>query len=164
MVAAATGTIPKLFQRPLLIRQIQVYYTAFLVFAAIKWAQRQSRVHPLSVEEDEARWDKVHAANAARVYHAVVRLRGFWIKVGQYMSSRGDIMPAPWVRELSKLQDTVPFQPLADVKRTLAEELERPLEEIFSDFSDEPLAAASIAQVASAVCSGLGVVKGKRRR
>ena len=133
--------------RPLLLRQMQVYYTAAAVFLAIKVAQWKSKRYPLSEAEDEERWDAVHAANAARVYRIVIRLRGFWIKVGQYMSSRGDIMPAPWIAELSKLQDTVPFQPFADVKRTLEEDLGQPLENVFASFSEKPLASASIAQV-----------------
>lgn len=144
---AALPLLARLLRRPLLVRQLQVYYTAAIVFLSIQWQRRVSRVRPLPEEEDEERWEKVHAVNAARVYKVACRLRGFWVKVGQYLSSRGDVMPAAWVRELSKMQDTMPFQPLRDVRQTIEEELGRPVEAIFSQFSSEPIAAASIAQV-----------------
>jgi hypothetical protein len=147
LVVSTVLLFRRLFAKSLFVRQLHVYYTAAAVFLAIKLAQRKSKRYPLSEDEDEERWDAVHAANAARVYRVVCRLRGFWIKVGQYMSSRGDIMPAPWIKELSKLQDTVPFQPFEEIQQTLEEELGRPMDEVFATFSREPLASASIAQV-----------------
>jgi aarF domain-containing kinase len=143
--------LPRLLRGVLFVRQLQVYYTAVYVFLSIQWARRVSRKYPLPEDQDEARWDKVHAANAARVFAVACRLRGFWVKVGQYLSSRGDVMPGPWVKELSKLQDTMPFQAVADVLLTLQEELHRPVDEIFSEFSKTPLASASIAQVCAGV-------------
>jgi predicted unusual protein kinase regulating ubiquinone biosynthesis (AarF/ABC1/UbiB family) len=63
------------------------------------------------------------------------------------MSSRGDVMPAPWVEELSKLQDAMPARAGSAVRRDLAREFGRPLDAIFARFEDTALASASIAQV-----------------
>lgn len=77
-----------------------------------------------------------------------------FIKFGQLLSTRPDIIPPDIVRELAKLQDRVPTFPFDKARAIIEGELERPLDDIFSDFSREPLAAASIAQVYRAVLPG----------
>ncbi len=83
----------------------------------------------------------------ARRFHALaVELGGLMIKVGQYMSSRLDVLPPEVTRELEGLQDEVPAVPFAAV-RTLAEgQLGAPLGEQFAAFAPEPIAAASFGQ------------------
>lgn len=84
-----------------------------------------------------------------------LRPSSFWfdntVQVGQYLSSRGDVMPEPWVRALSGLQDSMPFRTASDLKNSLQLYYGKPLEEIFLSFDDIPLASASIAQVHKAV-------------
>jgi ubiquinone biosynthesis protein len=70
-----------------------------------------------------------------------------FIKLGQLLSTRGDLLPAAYVEELKKLQDAVPPIPFAVAKQQIEAELEAPLGELYSDFSPEPLAAASVGQV-----------------
>jgi ubiquinone biosynthesis protein len=70
-----------------------------------------------------------------------------FVKLGQVLSSRPDILPPDWVRELTALQDRVPPMPPAEVRRVLQEGLGRPLEELFEQVAEEPLASASMAQV-----------------
>ncbi|MFN3264980.1 MAG: ABC1 kinase family protein, partial [Aquificaceae bacterium] len=70
-----------------------------------------------------------------------------FIKIGQILSTRPDIMPESYILELSKLQDRVPPSEPEQIRRIIEEELGKPVEEVFEYFEDEPLASASIGQV-----------------
>ena len=70
-----------------------------------------------------------------------------FIKFGQVLSSRPDLLPTEFVKELTKLQDSVPPFPFGDVKALIEAQFGRPLTEVFASFEEEPLAAASLAQV-----------------
>jgi ubiquinone biosynthesis protein len=73
-----------------------------------------------------------------------------YIKFGQIMSNRPDILPEELIRELEKLQSDVPPFSSEEALSILEEELGKPLSGIFQEFSEEPLASASIAQVHAA--------------
>ncbi|MDD9818347.1 MAG: ubiquinone biosynthesis regulatory protein kinase UbiB [Gammaproteobacteria bacterium] len=86
------------------------------------------------------------------------RLRGFleelgpiYVKLGQILSTRRDLLPGDIAEELAKLQDRVPPFPSAQARKIIEAEYGKGLEEIFADFQDQPLASASIAQVHTAV-------------
>jgi ubiquinone biosynthesis protein len=70
-----------------------------------------------------------------------------FIKLGQLLSTRPDLIPADFLDELAKLQDDIPSFSLEEVRAIFKEELGRYPEEIFHYFDTEPLAAASIGQV-----------------
>lgn len=70
-----------------------------------------------------------------------------YIKLGQLLSTRPDLLPPVFIDELVRLQDRVEPVPFDGVREVLEEELGRPLDEIFESFDPEPVAAASIAQV-----------------
>lgn len=82
---------------------------------------------------------------------ALEELGPTYIKLGQILSTRPDLVPVDFIRELSKLQDKVPPFPLAAVQRIVEAELQKPLDEIFDHFETKPLASASIGQVHRAV-------------
>jgi len=87
----------------------------------------------------------------ARLRMALEELGPAFIKVGQLFSTRADLLPLSFTRELSRLLDEVPpFSP-DKARQIVAGELKNPLEQIFSSFDAEPLAAASIGQVHRAV-------------
>ncbi|MCA9772171.1 MAG: AarF/ABC1/UbiB kinase family protein, partial [Myxococcales bacterium] len=82
-----------------------------------------------------------------RIRMAFEELGPTFIKLGQILATRPDLIPMPLVVELRQLQDNVPpFSPAAS-KRQIEEELGKPVEELFARFEEQPLAAASIAQV-----------------
>ncbi|MCS6983743.1 MAG: AarF/UbiB family protein [Leptospiraceae bacterium] len=74
------------------------------------------------------------------------RLGPTYIKLGQILSLREDILPESITRELRKLQSDVPPFPFVEVKRVIENEFNLPLSMIFSKFEEEPIAAASLAQ------------------
>lgn len=74
-------------------------------------------------------------------------LGGVWPKVGQYLSTQGDQWPDEVLVELSKLRDSMPAAPLKVTRRTIEQDLRRPLGEIFQSFAEKPIASASIGQV-----------------
>jgi len=69
-----------------------------------------------------------------------------FVKLGQVLSTRGDLLPGDFIDELSELQDNVPPFPFEQVKAQVRAAFHRELDELFSEFSPEPLAAASMAQ------------------
>ncbi|DBB04853.1 TPA: hypothetical protein ACH3X3_010141 [Trebouxia sp. C0006] len=70
-----------------------------------------------------------------------------FIKLGQILSIRPDVLPPSVMTELSKLQDNMPTFPTTDARATVERELGQPINAIFSEFSARPVAAASLAQV-----------------
>ncbi|MGE0713251.1 MAG: ABC1 kinase family protein [Planctomycetota bacterium] len=82
-----------------------------------------------------------------RIRLALEELGPTFVKLGQVMATRPDLIPMSLVQELRKLQDKVAPFDRAGIRALVAEELQRPVDEVFSEFQDEPLAAASIAQV-----------------
>ncbi|HMO56939.1 MAG TPA: AarF/ABC1/UbiB kinase family protein [Roseiflexaceae bacterium] len=86
-----------------------------------------------------------------RLRRALVALGPTFVKLGQILSTRPDLLPPAFVVELGKLQDTVPPFPAAVAIATIEAELGRPIDTIFREFSREPLAAASLGQVHAAV-------------
>lgn len=88
---------------------------------------------------------------AARFRQMLAELGPTFIKLGQILSSRPDLLPAHWVEELSLLQDDCPPLPPAEVRREIERGLGRPVEELFRSLDEQPLASASIAQVHRAV-------------
>ncbi|WP_210496122.1 2-polyprenylphenol 6-hydroxylase [Microvirga antarctica] len=88
--------------------------------------------------------------SAARLSTALTRLGPSYVKFGQFLATRPDIVGAAAALDLERLQDRMPPFPRAEAVRVVESALGRPLSEMFVAFS-EPLAAASIAQVHKAV-------------
>ena len=86
-------------------------------------------------------------SRAERVRMAVEELGPTFIKLGQILSTRPDLVPLEYAEELSKLQDHVPPFSYDEVRTIIIKELGRTPEELFASFEVEPLAAASIGQV-----------------
>lgn len=70
-----------------------------------------------------------------------------FVKLAQVLSIRPDMMPEPLIKEFEKLQDRVPPFPFEKAKAIIEKELGKPLEDIFDEFTEKPLASASIGQV-----------------
>ncbi|XP_040968935.1 uncharacterized protein slr1919 isoform X1 [Gossypium hirsutum] len=84
---------------------------------------------------------------ASKFRETLIRLGPFYVKIGQALSTRPDILPPVYCQELAKLQDQIPPFPTHVAIKSIENELGIPVSEIFADISPEPIAAASIGQV-----------------
>lgn len=84
---------------------------------------------------------------ARRLRQVLVDLGPTFVKFGQVLSVRPDILPEDVLAEFQTLQDRVPAMPMKTVREILAEELGQPVEEVFEWIEEEPVGSASIAQV-----------------
>lgn len=101
---------------------------------------------------------------AERMRLALEELGPSFVKLGQLLSTRPDVIPEMYITEFAKLQDMVPSFPISVVREQIRRELGVEIEVLFSTFEPEPIAAASIAQVHRAcLISGENVVVKVRR-
>ncbi|MFO7963255.1 MAG: AarF/ABC1/UbiB kinase family protein [Desulfobacterales bacterium] len=90
-------------------------------------------------------------SRAEKIRMTIEELGPTYIKLGQILSVRPDLIPPDLVEELSKLQDDVAAVPFADIRHVIENELRCPIEDVFASFDEVPLASASIGQVYRAV-------------
>jgi len=84
--------------------------------------------------------------NEQKLSAALTALGPSYIKLGQFLATRDDVVGSEIARDLERLQDKLPSFPMSDARRTIREELGQGVEDLYTQFS-EPVAAASIAQV-----------------
>lgn len=92
--------------------------------------------------------DLSHAAKLRRVCE---ELGPTFVKLGQILSTRPNLLPTAYIDELSRLQEDVPSLPFEQIRSIVERELKCPLEAVFESVDEKPLGAASIAQVHEAV-------------
>lgn len=110
----------------------------------------------LSLTEVVTRWRRMlrretsiltELSQAERMRMALEELGPTFIKLGQFLSTRSDIIPPNYIKEFSKLQDSVPPFSYEEVTTVISQEFGRGVSDLFSRFDPAPIAAASIAQV-----------------
>merc|ERR1719484_96201 len=116
-------------------RLFQVFGTSFGYLSAVAWDAARGKL-----EESEVK-------RAAALRNTIVSLGPFFIKLGQALSIRPDILSPRAMVELQQLCDKVPSFPSDIAMATIEKELGRPVNEIFSHIDAEPVAAASLGQV-----------------
>ncbi len=94
----------------------------------------------------------------------LLRLGPTFIKIGQSISTRADLLPLAYVKELSKLQDSVPPFAHEEAMRIIERELGKPVDELYADIEPHPVAAASLGQVYRALLYSGEVVAVKVQR
>ncbi len=93
------------------------------------------------------KYDILHGLTPRTLRHMLEELGPTFVKAGQILSMRSEILPKQFCDELAKLRTEVAPMPYDVVLETLRKEYDVPLEEIFSTIEDEPLGSASVAQV-----------------
>ena len=99
-----------------------------------------------------------------RIRLVIEHLGPTFIKLGQILSNRPDLIPRPLQQELARLRDNVPPFPAVEAIKIIEEELGRPVEELFHHFDEQPMAAASVAQIHRATLPGGDAVAVKVQR
>ena len=95
--------------------------------------------------------------NAKRALNTFIALGPVYIKLGQWLSSRADILPQPYLEELAKLQDDVPAAPFDQIKPIIEKDL-GPIDKKFDYFETNPISGASLGQVYVAKANSQTVV------
>ncbi|MEW5868676.1 MAG: AarF/UbiB family protein [Chloroflexota bacterium] len=122
-----------------------VFFFARILLSLIYWDLLLPR---LGLGERARRTRPERLRRSAAAFRTLaVRMGGVLIKVGQFLSSRVDVLPPEFTQELVGLQDEVPAESFEDIRRVAEVEFGMPLEEKFAVFDPEPLAAASLGQV-----------------
>ena len=97
--------------------------------------------------EGSARKEARLAKQAKWLRESLIDLGPTFIKIGQALGTRADLLPLAYVKELQTLQDQVPPFPTAEAFARIESELGRPLHECYPEIDSEPIAAASLGQV-----------------
>ncbi|KAL0916643.1 hypothetical protein M5K25_014171 [Dendrobium thyrsiflorum] len=126
-------------------RRLRVFAVTLMIYLDYKAVQKKAKW--VSKGKEDALWARTHERNARRVLNLIIELEGLWVKLGQYLSTRADVLPEAYIGLLKQLQDSLPARPLEEVRQTIEEELGKSVDELFSSFDGNPLATASIAQV-----------------
>src|ERR1700757_2633913 len=92
-------------------------------------------------------WRDLSSPRAQRLRLALQDLGPIFVKFGQMLSTRRDLLPADIADELAKLQDRAPPFPPPEVLAPLHRVYAKPVDEVFKSFEREPVASASVAQV-----------------
>jgi predicted unusual protein kinase regulating ubiquinone biosynthesis (AarF/ABC1/UbiB family) len=108
---------------------------------ALRWCARRFFAHGPAHREERLR------AQAAWLCARLVKLGPTFIKIGQALATRADLLPLPYIQELARLQDEVPPFPSSEAARILQEELGAPPEHLFAVIHWKPIASASLGQV-----------------
>ena len=135
-------------------RLLTAYAVGVPGFLAYKFTQFKFETVPTALG-----WkvDDVAAARAYETLHdewapkglaVILNLRGFNLKTGQMVASNfGNVFPEKWQKTFEPLLDHVPHKPFPVVRHVVERELGRTIEDLFSSFDEDPIAAASIGQV-----------------
>jgi len=133
-------------------RTIKVLFKLFPLIIALR-KDRRNWVKNEGKDIDLEKYRK----NARKISNTFISLGPVYIKLGQWLSSRADILPQPYMEELAKLQDDVPAAPFDKVKPIIENELGR-IDQKFDSIDHNAVSGASLGQVYRAKLKGQDVV------
>ena len=134
------------------VRTIQVLFKLLPSILALR-KDRKKWINQEKNQIDSEQFRK----NARKVLNTFISLGPVYIKLGQWLSSRADILPQPYLEELSKLQDSVPSAPFNQVKPIIEKDL-GPIDEKFDSIDPNSISGASLGQVYRGTISGQQIV------
>ena len=137
-------------------RRLRAVWLWGCAYARFKFDATRLNCSSLPESELQEQWTQTHIRFAKRCWEIMSDLRGWWVKVGQFLSARSDLLPPVYLEQLQKLHDRLPPDPFHTIKHTVEAELSMSLtsahtdcslSELFTTFEERPVASASIAQV-----------------
>lgn len=126
-------------------RTVRIGYTATCVWLRYKIPHWYDRFRGL--DPDDRDMSRIHERNAEQIFNAAISMRGMMIKMCQVVGTRSDVFPPEYIRILSQCHDRLPPRSLDEIRQVVEEDFGRPLDHVFKEFSDLPVASASLAQV-----------------
>lgn len=136
-----------------------VRFTRALRTAAVVMADyRTLFARHLEYTSDEYRSERseVHRRCADRCLNLARKQGAVYVKIGQHVASMNHAVPPEYTSKLKLLEDRAAYRPYPQIKRALEQELGRPLNQVFEQINQKPVAAASLAQVHEATLKGTG--------
>ncbi|MFQ3545188.1 AarF/ABC1/UbiB kinase family protein [Halobacillus rhizosphaerae] len=131
-------------------KYISIYRVSVIVWMAtrfllqIVWFQKTHRIWD---EQTNKKWEAMLARQAGEYRKKAILLGGLLIKFGQFLSSRGDLLPSSFIKELEGLVDRVEPTPFRYSKKTIEEDWGTSLDELLADIDENAVASASIGEV-----------------
>ncbi len=123
------------------LRLARVFASLFLFLARVSVNSRDWRFRKKDRSPD------LKHVEGAVLRDKIIALGPTFIKTGQMLATRADLLPIEYIQELAKLQDEVPPFPSEQARAIVESELRAKIEDIFDEFDDSPIAAASLGQV-----------------
>ncbi len=141
---AKQEVIDEAYEKMSIFNKMRYYFATRLRLLQLLWIISRNGLlsSPLHIDE-QMRNEKIALAFKHTLEHA----GGIFIKFGQFLSTRSDLLPAPFLNELAKLQENVQPLPEGQVEEIIERELKQSVDHAFKQFDSKPLAAASMAQV-----------------
>ncbi|MBN9655200.1 AarF/ABC1/UbiB kinase family protein [Halobacillus sp. GSS1] len=132
------------------LKYISIYRISIIVWMALKfliqifWFEKRHRIWD---QDTKRKWEEMLAKQAEEYRRKAVLLGGLLIKFGQFLSSRGDLLPQSFIKELEGLVDRVEPVPFKYSKQTMEEDWNAPLDAYLSNIKEDSIASASIGEV-----------------
>ncbi len=123
----------------------KVVWIAAVVWAMYKIPSWARRLRGVTITSKQL--SPTHERAASRILALALDLRGVMIKMCQAVATRSDMFPKEFIEQLKQCHDAVPPKPFEVVREVVERELGKPLDAVFADFDETPIASASLAQV-----------------
>ena len=121
------------------------------VILAYRFVEKKQQIRKYLNHEnpqlEDAEWDSLHNKYAKPTVDCMRRMLGSYVKLGQFLALRPDIVPQVWTDELRTLESAVPAQSTKLVHETIQRAYGKNVSDVFESFDDEPVGSASIGQV-----------------
>ena len=142
--------IPSFYRKGVRMKEVAAVLFKHGFFWAAE-AMELTRFFPRKLREQVVAADEYQLPLPVRLRRVIEELGPTYVKGGQIISTRPDLIPPDIIKELSKLQDEVPPFEYERVQERIESELGRPMDQVFRSFARAPIASASIGQVHEAV-------------